>query len=345
MSIPYRTRRALRRLCVAFLVLVLIAAVLGLCWLLWLNRYVVYTKDGAILDFDISLQYPQGEIPQKPEPGETVHIHFRDESEEDEDVSTELVRFSGFYVELSQLMEDFDGVKNQLEALPEGSTIAFDVKDLKSYFYVSTKVGLKAPEFDGTKLDQLIKDLTAKGHYLIARIPAFQEYQYILDDERTRVPYGLFKLNKKGLWLDPEYKCYWLNPTSDGAITHLIQIITELRGMGFHEVVLKDFRFPNSEKYLFDGDKQQALEAAAATLVNTCATELFAVSFTRPDADLTLPEGRTRLYITGAAAADAASLAEKTGFADPASRVVFLTDRNDTRYDAFCVLRPLDSAN
>ena len=53
--IPYRTRRALRRLCVTVLVLLLIVMALALCWLLWLNRYVIYTRDGAKLDFNLSM--------------------------------------------------------------------------------------------------------------------------------------------------------------------------------------------------------------------------------------------------------------------------------------------------
>lgn len=332
-------------MCVAVLVLVIIAAALGLCWLLWLNRYIVYTKDGAMLDFNQSLQYPEGVIPQEPKPAETVEIHYKDDSTNGEAVSTELARFTGYYVELADIQSDFDTVKQELAALPNGCTILLDVKNVQSYFYYSTSVGLQANGFDVNQMDALITELRAKGHYLIARIPAFQEYRYFLDDERGRVPYGLFKLSKNGLWLDKSGPCYWLNPASDGTLAYLIQIIMELRGRGFHEVVLNDFRFPDSSQYIFEGDKMQALTDTAATLVNTCSTDTFAVSFTRSAADLTLPEGRTRLYITGAAAADAATIAGKTGFDDPSLHVVFLTDLNDTRFEEYCVLRPLASAH
>lgn len=347
MSIPYRTRRTLRRLCIAVLVLMIVAALGGLCWLLWLNRYIVYTKDGAVLDFNQSLQYPDGVVPQEPEPGETVVVLDKEEVA-GENVHKELVRFSGYYVVLSEIRENFDAVKQQLDALPNGSTILLDIKSVQSYFYYSTAVGLQATNFDATQMDELITELKSKGHYLIARIPAFQEYQYILEDERTRVPYSLLKLNKNGSWMDksnPKEPCYWMNPVSDGTLTYLIQIITEIRSLGFHEVVLNDFRFPDSDQYIFEGEKMQALTDTASTLVKTCATDVFAVSFTRSAADLTLPEGRTRLYITGAAAADAATIAGKTGFTDASIHVVFLTDLNDTRFDEFCVLRPLSSAH
>ena len=112
--------------------------------------------------------------------------------------------------------------------------------------------------------------------------------------------------------------------------------------MGFNEVVLDGFRFPDTDLIAFDGDKQQTLEETAAKLVKTCATDTFCVSFVRSAPDLKLPEGRTRLYLTGVAATSAALAANQTDFADPTLHVVFWTDSGDTRYDEFCVLRPID---
>lgn len=64
--IPFRTRRILGRICAVGLTLLLIVSILLLFWLLWLNRYVVYTRDGAYLDFDRPLEYPQGELAVPP---------------------------------------------------------------------------------------------------------------------------------------------------------------------------------------------------------------------------------------------------------------------------------------
>ena len=46
MTIPYRTRRVLKRLGSALLALALVAIFVLMCWLLWLDRFVVYTRDG-----------------------------------------------------------------------------------------------------------------------------------------------------------------------------------------------------------------------------------------------------------------------------------------------------------
>lgn len=346
MAIPYRARQAMKKFVVGILVLILFAILLLFCWLLWLNRYVIYSKDGAKLDFDISVNYAQGETPEEPDTLAVPEIHDKADTE-GEDESNAFAQFSGYYVTIDEFTDDFDAAAEKLRNLPKGSTILLEMKDLKGYVYYSSEIGHRPDDFDVTKMDALLQELQDSGHYLIAQIPAFQEYYYILSNERERVPYGLAKVGGNGsLWLDTGGKtpCYWLDPTSDGTMTYLIQLVTEIRSKGFSEIVFSDFRFPNTDKVVFKGDKMNALVSAAATLVKTCATDGFAVSFTRTSADLTLPEGRTRLYLTGISAGDAASMAEMSTLADVAVQLVFITDSGDPRYDDYSTLRPIDSA-
>ena len=346
MSIPYRARRNLRRLFTTVLILALVIACVLLCWFLWLHRYVVYTRDGVKLDFDRPLEYPQGEIAVPPDTLPSVNIQYDNGVQPEEEVNTELVRFSGYYVTLDMLKTDFSAVVEQLQQLPAKSTVLIEVKSIQSYTYFSTDVGMIPDNFDTLQMDNLIQKLQDQGHYVIAKIPSFQEYEYILADQRQRVPFGLPRTGGNGsLWLDTSVAkepCYWMNPASDGTLTYLIQTITELRLLGFNEVVLDGFRFPDSDLYTFDGDKQQTLEETAAKLVKTCATDTFCISFVRTAPDLKLPVGRTRLYLTGVSATSAASVATQTDFEDPSIHVVFLADSGDTRYDEFCVLRPID---
>ena len=343
MSIPYRTRRRLRHFFLgAGAVLLLVVLVLVL-WMMWLNRYVIYSRDGAKIDFSLSAQHAPGEIASEPPPGETVHIENKLPDDYEEEVNKELVRFSGYYVTLTELTEQFDQVSARLDALPAGSTVMLELKSRSGYTYYSSSVAVVNPNFDTTKIDNLIQTLIKRGHYVIAQIPAFMEYYYILEDQLEHGGFGLRQQGSVGLWLDPEMRCWWLDPSNDGTVTYMIQLLTELRKMGVDEVVFSNYRFPDTENIVFEGDRMSALNATAATLVKACSTDTFCVSFTRSYADLNLPAGRTRLYLTGVSAANAASMAEKTGFADPSIQLVFLTDLNDTRYDQFCVLRPLDN--
>ncbi len=340
MNIPYRLRRFLQRLLTVVSVLVAFSVLALVLWLLWLNRYVVYTQDGVKIDFSMSPHYAQGQIPSEPAPMETITIH--DGRDEEEELSTELVRFSGCTVTMEQLMGDTDNVASQLLALPKGSVIALELKSVSGYVCYTSKVA-PTKEFDPAGVDALLKQLLDGGYYLIARIPAFQEYQFIMADQRERVPYGLPQVGSgSSLWLDREFNCYWLNPASDGTMTYLIQLITELRSMGFDEVLFSDFRFPKTEKISFKEDKMEALNQAASTLVKTCATDKFCVSFAREAVDLQLPEGRTRLYLTGVDGTKIAQMAGQATFADPSIQLGFITDSGDTRYDAYCVLRPLE---
>lgn len=345
--IPYRTQRTLKRLLIGLLIFVILAAALLVCWFLWLQRYVVYTDDGAKLDFDRLLQFSEGEAAQPPESTPAVDFVYNDGTNVTEPVSRELAQFSGYYVTLEELKLDLAAVTEMLKALPEGSTVMLEVKNNRGQFGYSSAFGPTADGLDPTQMGELIQSLKAAGHYLIAEVNAFQDYEYFMADtvNWSHNAHGFAKDGGDGsLWYDKQNQCYWLNPTTDGARSYLIQIISELRALGFHEVVLSEFRISDTDMIHFPGDKIATLNETAELLVKTCATETFAVSFVREKVDLTLPQGRTRLYLQGAAASDAASLAAQTGFQDPAIQLVFLVDTNDTRFDAYSVIRPLEMA-
>ena len=97
-------------------------------------------------------------------------------------------------------------------------------------------------------------------------------------------------------------------------------------------------------KIKFDGDRTAAINKAAENLAIICSSGSFCVSFVSNDPQFKLPDRRWRLYRTGVAAADAHYAAEASGVADTAINLVFLTETNDTRFDDYCVLRPLDTA-
>lgn len=345
MSIPYRARRALRHFIVGILVLALFASVILVCWLLWLNRYVIYSRDGAKLDFSLSIRYDEGEEPLPPETGETIPVHNKKEEEDTGSGSTELTNFSGYYVTLEQLTEDFEGISQRLIGLPAGTAVMLELKDVRGCVYYSTSVSREGDTLDTEAVDALLQMLMDQDLYLIVKLPAFQEYYFIMENERERVPYGLAKAGGSGsLWLDSDGPCYWLDPASDGTLTYLIQLLTELRSKGVDEVVFSDFRFPYTDKITYSGDPLTALTECAAKLVKTCATDRFCVSFIRPNADLELPAGRTRLYLTGISGIDIADTVAQAGLDDPNIQLVFLTDSGDERFDQYCVLRPLEAA-
>lgn len=344
MSLSYRTRKGLRNFLTVLLVLVLVAAAVWTVWIVWLDRFVVYSRDGAQLRFDSSSENLSGEAAVPPDPLEDVVI-FYDDGSTNIGVSTELGQIVGYYVDVTAL-EDLgvEEIRRQIELLDPATPILIDVKNPKGYFYYTSDVGPAVDTVDISAMDSLIEYLTAGSRYVIARVPAFQDYYFGLHETKN----GLFqKSNPIGLWPDTSGSTmtYWLDPSKDGTLNYLTQIASELERKGFDEVVFTNFRFPNTTDIIFDGDQAAALASAADTIASIAASDTFCVSFVSSSASFPLPDGRCRLYLTGVSAADAATTAASTGLTDPQIHVVYLTELGDTRYDEFSVLRPLDSAH
>ncbi len=331
----YRTRKALRAVGCVLLVLVLVAAVAYLVWLLWLDRYVVYTRGGASLNFALSAEALGGEQALPPEPQETVNIVYN-MGDDAVNPTTEFSRLSGYYIDSDMLTEDLDVVREQVEKLPSNTPVMLDLKNIYGFFYYTSAVGGESDAVDVAAVDELISYMRGRHMYMIARIPAFRDREYGLNHTNS----GL-GLPEGYLWMDGE-GCYWLNPSSSGATSYLIQIVSELKSKGFREVVFSDFRFPSesgSEEIVFDGDKAEALAKAASTLVTSCASDTFAVSFETELDAFTLPEGRSRVYLRNVSAVNVSRIAEQSGFENPDVRLVFVTEATDTRFDDYSVLR------
>ena len=337
MNIPYRIQQLLKRLAVILLVAALVFAVVLLCWFLWLDRYVVYTRDGAVLDFERSSEMLTGEAAVPPGDEDFVTIYYN-EGDDAVETGTDLSQLSGYYIDYNALAKGIDTVKQQLEALPAGTPVMLEVKNsFGSAYYNSSTIPYRSDTLDPAQMDDLIRFLNQQGLYTIACLPALRDYCYGLDHEQNGLP-----TSGGYLWADEEYR-YWLDPTKEGTISYLTDVANELRVLGFREVVFLDFRFPETDSIVFSGDRKQALENLAQTLLTNCGTSTFAVSF-ETTGEFALPEGRTRLYKKNVDAIEAKNIAESAGVSDVLTRLVFITDLYDTRFDEYSVLRPLSFA-
>ena len=119
----------------------------------------------------------------------------------------------------------------------------------------------------------LVDTLMNKKFYTIARVCSLRDWNF----GNEHVTCGLYMLSRAGLWLDQGY--FWLDPTNATTLTWITSVVLELKEMGFNEVMLADFRFPNSDQYIFDGDKDAALQDAASKLMGTCGGDNFTLSF------------------------------------------------------------------
>jgi hypothetical protein len=338
MVIPYRTRRFLKSLATFLLALVLLLILVWGVWILWLDRYVIYSRDGAKLDF--TLQEPQsGQLAVPPAVEDPITIYYN-EGENALNTSTELTQLFGYYITTTMLMENPTQVLDLVRKLPDHTPVLIEMKDIVGRCYYQSEVAPVKEEVDMDTISKIVEHLTRSNLYAIARIPAFRDYTFGLNN----VPFGLPHRSGRGLWMD-EARCYWLNPGADGALNYLVSLVEELKAMGFNEVLLGDFRFPNTDQIKFNGSKSETLISAAQRLATACATNQFCLSFLIDDTDFTLPAGRTRVYLENRTAADVKTLAEKLMLEEPSIKMAFITDLKDTRFDAYGVLRPITSVD
>ena len=326
MTISYRTRQMIRRGFSVALTVTVVVAVVSLCFTLWLQRFVVYTDDGVILDFSRKGKLSQGEIPQPTEGNMDVTIHYRDDP-----FREGLQQLYGYYIDPKDLMSDPETVRLRLESLPAGTPVILDVKGYRGYFYYSTKVGkTTSSSYDMAKMDDLIRYLAESDLYVIARMSALRDFDLVYNNNT----YGLTTTSGVTYYDQGNYGLgYWLDPTNRKVLQYLQDVIIELRELGFDEVVLQNFCFPDTTKLAFKGDRDAAILEAAENLVATCCTDSFSLSFASNDPGFTLPEGLCRLYLENIAPEDAQSAWDAATMEEKRLYLVFFVDTLDDRYD------------
>lgn len=338
MSLTFTAKRRLQRIGIAVLALLMVGVLVWFCWVIWLERYVVYTDNGATLNFD--LEDPgTGNLAAPPSADETVSIYYN-EGENAIDANAELAQITGYYIDSATLQDDITDTQELIAALPSGSAVMMEVKSIKGSFYYSSGLAdaVMASNIDTIAVDSLIEDMNSRNLYTIACVPAFRDWNYGLNHVSSGLP-----LPQGYLWVDSQ-GCYWLDPTDSGTMNWLYSIAEELRDLGFNEVVFTDFCFPDTDKIVFKADKAESLKTAATNLVKTCAKTDFAVSFVTTDMTFPLPEGRCRMYMQNVGAKDLGSIIAQVTVPDPTINLVFLSTTNDTRFNDYSVLRPIITA-
>ena len=322
MKISYRTRQLIRRICRITATVLVVCLVVSVCAVLWLQRFIVYTDEGAKLVFDRPKDLPSAQFPQHSD-APSVTIHYSDDP-----FREGLQQLLGYHIDPEELMEDPDTVRLKLEQLPAGTPVLLDVKGYRGYFYYSTAVGRNtSSSYDISKMDELIRWLAESELYVIARMSSLRDFDLVWNDNSC----GLRKTSGVLYYDEGRYGLgYWLDPTNEKVMKYLTK---ELRDKGFDEVVLQNFCFPASDALDFELDRAQVLADTAADLMTACATDSFTISFSSTDPGFPLPEGRCRLYLEDIDPTDAQSAWENAQVEDKRLNLVFLTPSENTRYE------------
>ncbi len=335
----YRNKRLIKR---GLLILAaVLAAVLlfALCRFVYLQRFLVYGEGEVSLDYEMLLN-PERNPEQKPEiPAFSIEVV------EDTETNTSLAEgpikpVTGYYITTSMLL-DLPSVMSELESMEEApGTLLFEMKSVYGNFYYDTDIsGTYTSSADIDAVESLVASYAQDGKtYLVARIPAFTDNNFALENQSSGLP-----MKSGALWMDEE-NCYWLDPMSENVQTFLVSIATELADMGFDEIVFEGFRMPDSRNIVYDAGEWTREEAVAeaASLLRTALKDLpVRVSF---GSESPLVAAHTdRVYLTTDNGSKVAEMvAEVEPYLEyPDSQIVFQTASRDTRFDGYGILRPL----
>lgn len=343
MKLTYRTRLKIQRAGTVALFVLMVLVMVWFCWVLWLERYVVYSREGANIDFTLSSQQLRGTVATPDKASTDIDIYYN-EGENAISTSTELTQLNGYYVSVQDMVDDFEGVKARLTALATGTPVMIEVKNPYGTFYYPSEVGYSRSEaVDVNAVAEMVDELRMRGLYVIAKVPAFRDYLFGLNNTTCGLPIASGRF-KGSLWMDSD-GYYWLKPTNAGTLNYLTTIILELKALGFDEVVLSDFRMPSSDAYSYVGDKTQDIIDTAESLMKSLSTDYFTVSFLVESSTFPLPEGRCRMYLENVAPSSVGMTAAQATITNSDIRLVFIADTNDTRYDEYGVLRPLEASD
>lgn len=340
-KLSYRSKLRIRKTLKITGITLLILAVLCIFLLIFMQRYVVYTSDGAHLDFNrTTLDIPMGgeEIVEKPSStlGEVEIVY----PEDVEAADGKLKQLNGVYITIDMLRDNPKLILEELKTLDNTSAVMIDVKDGQGNFYYDTDIA-GAPKADTRTLDEVIAYLTRNGFLMIARIPAFADSSFALDH-----PEYALSIDGGALWID-ENANYWLNPELPTVLSYQEQICKELSSLGFQEVVFNDFYYPTSGSIVYTSNltRSELITSAAHELESTFIGSNLTISFCTTDTAFPVDSANGRLYIPDASGANVDRIIASTSntVANPSAQVVFLSDSRDTRFEAYGTLRPLFS--
>ena len=344
MNLTYRTKRRLQRAGLIAAILLMVAILVGFCWVIWLERYIVYTRDGATIDFELKDTPSAGQLALPPSAGETVPIYVN-EGLDAIDLNRELTQLRGYYIDGEMLKDDVEGARDLVARLPADTAVMLEVKSIWGQFNYTSKVSnvTISNRVDTIQVDKLITDITSRNLYAIAVLPAFRDrYFFLINNSNTSL--GLPIKGKGYLWQDND-NCYWFDPTDSDTISWLTSIVEELKALGFDEVVFSEFRIPDTDRIVLNGSRTQIIKDTAQALVTACSTDSFTVSFIGEDSSFPVPEGRTRLYMENVGPKNVGAVVAKLNLANPQAQLVFMSTTNDTRYDEYGVMRPIAMAS
>ncbi|MBQ1409880.1 MAG: hypothetical protein IIY94_01185 [Oscillospiraceae bacterium] len=338
-AISYRTKARMQKGMKVFLILLASLLLCVILFSVYLGRFVVYTPEGAHLDFerntarDVVIPTENAETVPLPE---NVVIEFADPDPNGQETE----RISGYYIDL-EMLQDPEAVLTAVQQLSPPCTVLIDLKGGNGSFYYTSGIdGAQLADIDISTVDEVISYLRGHGFTMVARIRTFQDTRFAEDHINCAL-----RKSDGSLWVGDGF--YWMDPANSTVLAYLKQIARELAEKGFKEIVLDDFRFPNGTQIVYNSEKSRTelIADVAKELLNFFASSNITISFGNPATDFALT-GSSHIYVSGVTGSGvSAAVKGYAALENVEDQIVFLTSSKDRRFDDYQVLRPLLSGS
>ena len=319
----YRQKLLLKRLLITLGILLVVALLVLLIGFSYLGRYVVYTENGAHFSFGQDTAADETLQAQAPVSGPENPVLVTGDSilEDFALADNEAIVLEDY--EVNGLIVDYDTLK-------DGSTL--NAIDFTEGDYNTLVLEMRSGSSEILNTDAvltLIDRAKSQDLHLIALISCLNDIAYAEENSREALSVygGNYYLTSGG--------SYWLNPTLESVQNYIAYMIISLKEMGFEEVILNHFSFPEDTSIDYsseEGVRQQALIDAfenIKTLVGSGCT--LSLLITDPENGHQAYDYADHLYVYFNNGSQVDDYIEN----HPDRYIVFVTDSHDTRFDDY----------
>ena len=316
----YRNKLRLRRFLKILGIVLLVLFVLGLIGFSYLGRYVVYTEDGAHFSFhsqspDSTASAPAAAPIEAPVliTGASVHEESIDEGSSLESISSDEV--SGLFIDYGTLSDP-----------AAANTVDLSTGDYNTVV-MEMRVG-GSEILNSTTVQELIARAKGADIRPIAMISCLDDSSYALEH-----PKEALQISGGALWMS-DSGSYWLDPTQSGVQEYLASMIAELTGMGFDEVILNNFTFPQSSAIVYNSDtsREELLQDAYKSLEKAVGLSCtLGILVKDPETGHQAFDLAEHLYVYYTDGSTLKQYVED----HPDYYMIFFTSSHDTRFDAY----------
>ena len=263
----YRGKRKYGWIITAVATVLAVLIVLSVWLFYFLQRYIVYDKDGLRLDLSAqkesilqsdSTEEP-GHVPSLPSVDVEIVVDEKDYSEVTTSAGTDLQAMRAVFIPAAELTENT--LKYYSGGLGDFNALVLELKGPDGYLHWHSGVSA-ADSFavnGSLEIADYLSVLKEKGIYLTAQLSMLTDAAMAVRNS----PLAL-KNSATGAALTDGKGSYWLDPYSEGTRSYYLALLTELKALGFDEILCSDFVCPDNEYLQFSLTMTQVPTPASA---------------------------------------------------------------------------------